>query len=452
MGRASEDKDRTTIEAWFHYYISPDFLDGIRSLATEFEKSHPEYKVNITGHHFERMPDEVAAAAARGEQPALAEYLYLSTREALDTRGRDGRPLFRSVEGALRGGREAGGDPAVLDDVVPSARDYFSYGSEVVAMPWMVSTPIMFANRTLLERAGVEQVPRTWRELAEACAAVTASPGGPEHGVTWANYGWFFQHAGAQQGGLLADRGNGREGRPTRVLLDCPEALAYARWWRGMHKDGHYLYTGTRADSTSTPKAFEETHAAFAQQRVAFVLGSSVEAGRVVGAGREHGFDVTAHPVPHNDEVPHHGDLIGGDALWLTDGLPERVEAGALAFLRFLDSPEVAARRHRSTGFSPVTKGAIDLLTREGWFDRNPHLRVAVDLLNVPAAGNAARGALVQDFSGVHDLLTDAMHDVLVKDTDPGERLGRAAAGARALLDARRPFTPSTATDGRTDR
>ncbi|WP_116244149.1 extracellular solute-binding protein [Nocardiopsis sp. FIRDI 009] len=452
MESAIEENGRTTIEAWFHYYISPDFLDGVRSVAAEFEKRHPEYRVNITGHHFGRMPEAVAEAAARGEPPALAEYLYLSSREALDTRGRDGRPLFRPVQRALGRREEVLGERAVLMDVLPSARDYFSYGSEVVAMPWMVSTPLMFVNRSLLERSGSERVPATWRELAEACAAVRNAPGGPEHGVTWANYGWFFQHAVAQQGGVLADRGNGREGRPTRVVLDSPEMLSYVRWWRGMHRDGHYLYTGTKADSTSTPQAFAEAHAAFAEQRVAFVMGSSVEADQVLGAGRAHGFDVTAHPLPHNDEVPHAGNLIGGDALWLADGLPERVEAGALAFLQFLNSPEVAAQRHRSTGFSPVTRGAVDLLTREGWFDRNPHLRVAVDLLDVHAPTHAARGALLQGFSGVHDVITDAMHDVLVAGADPGERFGLATTRAQALLDEAAPTAPTTRTAGRTDR
>ncbi|MBQ1080604.1 extracellular solute-binding protein [Nocardiopsis sp. B62] len=439
MGESNGNTEPITIDAWFHYYISPEFLDGIRSVAAEFERIHPEYRIRITGHHFEDMPGAVASAASRGKHPAIAEYLYLSTREALDTRDRNGRPLFRSVEGALRGREEIRGQPVVLGDVLPSARDYFSYRGEVMAMPWMVSTPLMLVNRSLLDRAGVERVPRTWRELAEACAAVRASPGGPDHGVTWANYGWFFQHAVAIQGGLLADRDNGRQGRPEKVLLDSPEALAYARWWQSMHREGHYLYTGTKADSRSTPQAFSEAHAAFAEERVAFVWGSSVEAAQVVEAGRAQGFEVSTHPIPHNDAVPPHGHLIGGDALWLSDGLPDEVERGALAFLQFLDSPEVAARRHQSTGFSPVTRSAVSHLTRSGWFELNSHHRTAVELLDAHAPTPAARGALIQGFSGVHDIVTDAMHDVLLARAEPATRLREAAEQARSLLNERTP-------------
>jgi hypothetical protein len=61
----------------------------------------------------------------------------------------------------------------------------------------------------------------------------------------------------------------------------------------------------------------ENNFAAFASQRVAFCISSSVDVERMVQAGRDAGFTVQAAQFPFNDSVPCHGNLIGGDSLWL---------------------------------------------------------------------------------------------------------------------------------------
>jgi sn-glycerol 3-phosphate transport system substrate-binding protein len=436
MSGSQNQDGRIPIEVWLQYYVTPDFLDPVRRIAAEFEARHPDYRIDIRGHHFETIVPEMREAVARGEGPTVAEYLCFMTADARDAHGRDSGALFTSVTQAIDGRREVLGEPVILGDIVPAARDYFSYDGDLPAMPWAASTLLLFANTTLLEAAGVPELPRTWADV-EACGkALARLRNGPSHGICWPNYGWFFQLAVAQQGGWLADHDNGRIGSAEKVDLASTEMLAYVNWWRRLHKLGYYLYTGTPADSAkNTGKAFAESIDAFAQQRVAFALSSSVDSPRLVQGARAGGFSLAAAKVPHNGEVPYAGNLPGGDALWLASGLDPRTQDGALAFIQYLNNPRNALSRHQATGHSPITRPAAELAAQEGWFEANPIFGVAAGLLDQGNESLAARGALLPRFFGVHTAMTHAMHDVLTEDADPEQRFARATVDAQRLLD-----------------
>ncbi|GHG38560.1 extracellular solute-binding protein [Streptomyces zaomyceticus] len=429
--------DQVVLDVWLNDYpVVPLFLSETRELAAEFERTHPGVRVQVRGVDHLKLPEEVARAAREGRPPAIVQSFYTSTQLSRDLLASDGSPLFTSVERAVDGRDKILGVPARLDDLVPAARDYYTFDGEgLFALPPLTSTTLLYANTTVLEAAGVRSVPRTWEELTAACAAVARLDGGPSHGVTWPNHGWLFQQAVAQQGALLATPGNGRTERATAVEADSPAVLRFARWWQGLHADGHYLYSGLRSAGDDTYPAWERNYRAFAEQRVAFVLSTSVEADRMVQAGHDGGFEVVAAPMPYSAGVPYAGNVIGGDSLWLAAGLEPAARDAALAFLLTFLTPRNAAERHKTSGFIPVTESARALLEDEGWFEANPHHRVALDQLAAGERATAADGALVGDFVGIQDTLTAAMHDVLTAGADPAERFALARSEAQRLLD-----------------
>ncbi|GIH67790.1 extracellular solute-binding protein [Sphaerimonospora thailandensis] len=419
---------RTVVDVWLAEHPFASFLDPMRKAAEEFGRAHPGHRVRIRAVDFREMPGEVARAAERGEPPAVAEYYATAARIALDTRARDGRPLFTSIEAAIGGRADILGEPVAIDRIEAAARGHYAYGGELVSVPVTATTALLFANATMLREAGVPRVPETWHEVEAACRAIARLPHGPSAAITWPDHGWLFQQAVASQGGLLADHDNGRSGRASTVDLSSAQMAAYVEWWRRLHRDGHYLYTGTRGDWGA---AFD----AFATGRVAFTVGSSIIAGAAVRAGREAGFDVEVARLPRNGDVPYAGNLVSGQSFWLADGLDEATRDGALAFIQFLLRPEVAAAWHKSAGFIPITVDSFDLLAKAGWFDEHPWLRVATDQLRAADGSPAALGALLGDFAGIQDVMTQAMEDVLVRAADPAGRFTRATADAQRLLD-----------------
>lgn len=423
--------DRTVVEVWLNYYNTPTFLDQTREHAERFNAAHPDYQVVIEGHDFHDLPRAVAEAADRGTPPAVAQIYLTATREALDMVDSSGRPLFTSVQQAIGGRTEILGEPVVQDDILPAVKDFYTHVGDFSSTPTLASTALFYANMTMLKAAGISTVPRTWEEVEAACKAVSALPDGPAYAITWPNHGWIFQQEVAQQGGLLADHDNGRTGRARAVDLSTPEMLTYVRWWQQLHRDGYFLYT----EDINPTTVWGGTFMAFAEQRVAMTISSSVAAPYMVQTGRAAGVEVVAARLPYNGAVPYVGNLIGGDSLWLVDGLDEATRDGALAFMQFLNNPRNAADRHKVSGYLPVTRASIALLETEGWFAENPHAYVAVEQLAAAELSPVSQGALVGDLGGIQDANVLAMHDVLLAGADPAARFAQATAEAQQILE-----------------
>ncbi|MEU1969570.1 extracellular solute-binding protein [Micromonospora sediminicola] len=434
----------TSVTVWLSEHQFPDyhgqpFLDTMRAIARDFEAVHAGCHILIEGYDHQALPRAVADAVAQGRGPDIAEYYASSEQLARDTCSPDGRRYFTSVSRAMGDRREVLGEPVVLDDLEEPIRRFFTYRDELMSVPATATTPLLFANVTLLRRAGVQRLPRTWRELQAACRAVVDMPGGPEHGATWPNHGWLFQLALAQQAGLLADNDNGRTGRATTVNLASDPMLAWVDWWRELHTQG--LYVGA--------EHWGVAYELFAEQKVAFTLSTSKLTYDFHLAAQEAGFEVAEAAPPHNDDIGLCGTIVSGHSLWLADGLDDAKRDAALAFTQFMINPANAARWHRAAGFIPVTRSAFDLLEEQGWFREHPYQRAATSSLRASPASMTGTGALLGDFAGIQEEMTRAMDDVLHKAADPYCRFLLATREAQRLLDAHnrcrdgeRPCTP----------
>lgn len=416
------------IDALLSEYPFPGFLDPVRKRAAEFERAHPEYRINVRGCYYEDLPTEVSRETLAGRPPTIASYYSGASQQAIDTVTADGRPLFTSVAREIGGRTEILGHPVVVDDLVDACDDFYRIGGEIVAVPLTLSTMLLYTNASLLRDAGVAAIPSTWDELTSACEAVARLDGGPAHAITWPNDGKLFQQAVAQQGGLLLDNDNGRAGRATTVDLTTPELMAYVRWWRDLHQRGLFLHTGGLEDWVGSGTAFVE-------RKVAFRVGSSFESGFMGQAAAEAGFELAVSVLPHNGRVAPAGNWVGGDALWLAEGLDAATRDGALAFIQYLNTAEHAAEWHRTIGSTPVTKGAVALLEREGWFAEHPVHHVATRQLDRTDRSPGASTPVYPGSHGIQRAVMEAMADVLEQGAEPGARFARASAEAQKALD-----------------
>lgn len=423
---------KTGISVWLSdpaSYRMADQPDIAVAAAREFNEKHPEYLVEIKPHDFYTMPEAVTRAVEEGNPPDVAEFHFTLTRTMMDTLKSDGTPLFTSIDQAIAGRTEILGEPVMFDDMLPTAREFFRYAGELVSVPRTASTLVLYANMSILNRAGVTKPPRTWREVEAACEAVAKLPDGPSHGIAWPNCYWFFLQSVAQQGGLIADHDNGRSARPEKVNLASDEMMAYVEWWRRLHRNGHYLYTGTAGDFLGCFKAFEN-------QEIALLITSSVDATHLIQRGERHGFTVAAGRMPYNDEVPFAGNSLGGFSLFLASGLSKEKQDGALAFMQYLNSPRYVAEWAKLHWRIPITKPALDALAAEDWFARNPNLQPASEQAAETDGSPASLGPLMGDHAAIVAKLVSAMQDVLVDDADPAVAFAKASEEAQQILEA----------------
>ena len=426
-GGGSDAADENRIDVWIGF---TDYrLDWAKERAAEFVEKHPEYTVNVEGYDsYEVLFDALTAASQQGDPPTIVQNFEAATQESRDAVNADGERLFVPLEEAIDGRDEILGEPVVLDDIVDAARGYYTIEGEFSSMPWNTSTPVFYANSTYMEDAGIEEPPATWEDLNAACEKVMELDDGPKHCISWPNHAWFPEQVLAEQGGLLADQNNGRDGRAENVDLTSPEWLAFIDYWKQLSDDGYYYYSGVQED-------WDGPKNAFGGQEVAFLLTSSGDATAVVGEAADTGFDVEVSRYPFFADAPYAGNIIGGATLWLVDGLPETTQDGALAFMQFLNNPENAADWHKTTGYIPITNSAVELLEDEGWYDENPYQKVATDQLALSDGSPAASGVLLGSFVAIRAEVTQAVEDILTTGADPAERFAQAQENAQALLD-----------------
>lgn len=420
-------QDPTEIRVWIAF--TDGRLDWTRERADEFNAAFPDYNVVVEGYaSYEALFDAAALAFEQGTQPAILQYFEVATQDARDARLPDGTPWFVSVESALAGRDEVNGVPVVLDDVVSAAANYYTLDGEFTSMPWNTSSAIMFTNSEMLAAAGIDEIPDTWQGITAACETIMMMEGAPDNCITWPNHGWFFEQSVGQQGGLLANNENGRAGRATEVFIASEAGIAYVEWWASLNEAGYYIYTGAQRDWTGT-------YNAFIAQQVAFLIYSSSDTTLITNDSAAAGFTATASFMPHNGDVEYVGNLIGGASLWLSNGLDEGTQDGALMFLNWFSNAENAASWHQFTGYIPITNSAITLLEEEGWYEASPNSLVASEQLAAAQPGPATAGALIGGFVAIRDTVTAAIEDVLVNGTDVTEALTAAEVDANTILE-----------------
>ncbi|MGW5051318.1 extracellular solute-binding protein [Actinokineospora sp. NPDC004072] len=427
-------KSRIVLDVWVPNLGFAGWMDRWHQQGRDFEAAHPEYEVRVQGLDFWTYPQVVAEKVARGETPALAEYYFYASPVARDMLAPDGSLLFTSVEKAVAGRTEILGEPVVIDDLLPAFRDYYTYQGDLTSLPSVGTTSLLFANRDIMRKAGLDELPETWDDVVTACKTLRALTDGPAHPITWSNHGTFFQQALAIQGGLLCDNHNGRTGRATTVNLHSDEMLNWVEWWRQLHRDGHYLHTDKIPDWAGTLQPF-------ADAQVGMRISSSNDVNFMAKAAELGGFELEVGIFPYDSHTPYVGNAVAGTSIWLAANLDQQTQDGALALLMWLHNPRIAAERHKAHSFVPMTQASYQLLEDEGWFERYPYHRLAYDHVSKFPRGvgkpgvPVSEGAFFGDFVGAQDIMTHAVGDVLARGADPLARFTKATADAQRLLD-----------------
>src|SRR4029079_5034348 len=118
------------------------------------------------------------------------------------------------------------------------------------SMPFNVSNPVLFYNKSAFERAGLdpEKPPLTLDELRTVCEQLVASGAGGtgialDSGVD-SGGGWFLEQWFARANELYADNGNGRLAPATRGLFDGATGVQLLTAVQSLVQDGLAVTVG----------------------------------------------------------------------------------------------------------------------------------------------------------------------------------------------------------------
>lgn len=225
------------------------------------------------------------------------------------------------------------------------------------ALPWTSSTPVMFYNAELVERAGgdPDAMPETWDGVIELAAAIDAL--GPDVSGMYYTLGdddWMTQN-------LLANAGLSPMGEDGATIAFDTEA------------GREVLATYRRFFDEGGQQPIEDTAAR--QQMYAGQLGLYFNSTAAVRSfSREIGdrFDWGTAPMPAMQEGG--GVASGGMAAVILADDPAKREA-AFEYLLHGTGAEAQAMVVRNTGYMPVNQGSLEVL--DGFYEENPSFRTS---------------------------------------------------------------------------
>lgn len=235
-----------------------------------------------------------AAVEAFGDQyPQISVHLRAASAEELAWKfGADDADVRAVFTGIIDGEREQG-DLLVLDPFIegdesfdvaefyPAALDAFAIDGRTWAIPYGVTSEVIFYNKDLFDEYGVPypEIGWTWEDLMQTALALRD----PQAGVYGFAHspntdGWFHWSYIHQHGGRLLDDPQ----HPTRTTFDDPLTVEAMEWYARLY----HPYNAAPTLEQISRELGGDVDAAFARGKVAMTSRDlSAQGGAVVGSG-----------------------------------------------------------------------------------------------------------------------------------------------------------------------
>ena len=312
-------------------------------------------------------------------------------------------------------------DKVDVSDLQPNITGYYTVGGKLHSMPFNTSMPLLYINKTLFKKAGLDpdKPPTTLDEVRAAAEKLSKKNGGPaDYGFGAAIYGWLLEQFLATSGQEYCNQGNGRDGRATEVNFAQDTNVKVVTWWQKMVKDGLAANTG---------RDTKAAQAAFKSGQLAMNLESTGQLGGYSEAAKQGGWELGAVNYPHVESGDTGGPIIGGASLWINGvGHKDANKEAAWQFVKFLSSPESQATWHTGTGYFPNSKGALEQPEDVQYRKENPLFDVAVKQLEGTELNKATQGCLLGVMPQARKASEDGLEKVL-NGADPKQAMTEAA-------------------------
>lgn len=310
-----------------------------------------------------------------------------------------------------------------LSQIEPNIAAYYTVDGKLYSMPFNSSTPILYYNKDMFEKAGITEVPTTFAGIADIADALMEK-GGAGMPISLGIYGWFFEQFICKQGLNYVNNGNGREAAATAVEFDQNgAALQILTAWKELYDKGYAPNVGRGGDSGL---------ADFSAGKSAMTLGSTASLKQILEDVNGN-FEVGTAYFPATGEADKGGVSIGGASLWAIDNGDDVKKAAVWEFIKFLVSAESQAYWNAQTGYFPVTTAAHDEQVFKDNIAQYPQFQTAIDQLHDSAPEYA--GALLSVFPEARAIIETETENMLNGVTTPEEAVEKMAGDINKAIE-----------------
>ena len=406
---------QTEIRLW-HAMAGPNG-EALTALVQRFNDAQKDVRVvaEYKGGYDEVMEGALAAQRA-GNGPHLAQIYEVGTARMMAEKG-----AVKPVSQVLA----ENGERMDTKSFLPAVASYFSDGaSNLLALPFNVSTPILFYNRDAFRKAKLDpdKPPRTWYEMPKAMGPLLEAGFDCAFTTVWPSWvqvenisNWHNQD--------FATRDNGLLGLDAKLVFNSHLMVRHMSFLSSWARAGYFTYSGRRTEGERR----------FAKGECAMVTASSSSYAEL---RRDAAFDFGVAQLPYYDDIrgaPHHS-MIGGAGLWAMAGKKAAENRATAKFLAWLARPEVQADWHQRTGYVPVTRAAYELTAQKGFYKENPGHEIAIKQLLLNQPTRESRGIRLGELQAIRAIIEEELEAVWEGKVPPKLALDQAAARGDVLL------------------
>jgi len=417
MSSASQAATEIT---WWHA-MGGELGTKLEEVAKAFNESQTDYVVTpvFKGSYAETLTAAIAAFRAN-EQPAIVQVFEVGTGTMMAAKGAV-YPVYQ-----LMADQGQPWDPSSF--LAPVTGYYSDPEGNILSLPFNSSTPIMYYNKAVFEKAGLDPnvAPKTWAEMESFSRQIKES-GAANCGITTEWMSWIqTENLSAlhdQQFGTLE---NGFGGMGSEFTFNN---AVVARHWDNLKKwsdEGLFQYAGPAGGADAKPK--------FYAQECAIFMGSSASRAGVIANAKD--FEVGFAPLPYYDDVTTEpkNSIIGGATLWVLQGKSPEEYKGVATFFTWLQKPEVQADWHQFTGYLPITNAAFELGKTQGYYEKNPGADIAITQITRGTPTANSKGVRFGNLTQVRDVVDNEFEALLAGQKTAQEALDSAVSRGNQIL------------------
>lgn len=383
---------KTEIEWW--HAMGGALGQKVNQIASDFNASQSEYVIKpvYKGTYPETMTSAVAAFRAKN-QPAIVQVFEVGTASMMGAK-KAVFPVYQLMEKT--------NEPFDPNSYLSTVTAYYTTSDgKMISLPFNSSTPVLYYNKALFKQAGIEQPPKTWKEMGAVSQKLLDA--GVKCGFTTTWQSWTqIENFGARNNLPIATKNNGFDGADTSFLFNQAPFVAHIQRMADWSKSGIFKYGGRQSDAMPL----------FYTQECAMVMESS--AGFAGIKENMKGIDIGVSQLPYDDTLVDKpaNSIIGGASLWVMAGRPDAEYNGVAKFFTYLSSPEVQADWHQATGYLPVTKAAYALTQQQGVYQQNPGADTAILQMTTSDSTANSKGLRFGNFLQTREIVDEELEKV----------------------------------------
>lgn len=363
---------QVNVEFWHSF--GGDSGEALAKIIDNFEAENPD--ITIEAEHignYEDIVTRLQAAIPAGREPDAV--IMEVTRYGLFAE----RGILTDLTPYLDA------DP-LKDELYDFAREVGVYEGKNYIIPFNSSTPVLYYNKDIFERAGFSEEPPlvTYDDLLAVAQQVTDELG--DEGI----FGIAAPGQFARWGLVMGNDSNLIDPVSGEILLDADNTIEAYEWMASLVHEHKVVSVDNVTNETTGRDGFYAG-------RVGIMLNSTGNYGDAIDAL---GDDLAVRPMPCNEvcSVP-----IGGAGIGILESAEQEVKDAAYEFISFAASAESNAIWFAATGYMPINRATAEQPIAAAALENQPGIDVAINQLEF-AHGRPRPPVVTWMRSSEHDL------------------------------------------------